>query len=118
MDKNIGHKVRQIRELKNLTQEYMADRLGMSQRGYSKVERDEVKLDWERITQIAKVFDMEPMDLVSFDDNLIFNNCTQSGKIHEQHIHNLPEKLIEQYEARIKSLTEEVTFLRDELRKR
>lgn len=109
--------MRQIRELKNLTQEYMADRLGMSQRGYSKVERDEVKLDWERITQIAKVFEMEPMDLVSFDDNLIFNNCTQSGKANIIN-NNLPDKLIEQYEARIKALTDEVAFLREELRKR
>jgi transcriptional regulator with XRE-family HTH domain len=118
MGRDIGSKVRQIRELKNLTQEHMADRLGMSQRGYSKLERDEVKLDWERITQISKVFEMEPMDLVSFDDNLIFNNCTQSGKIHEQHNHNLPDKLIEQYEARIKALTDEVAFLREEMRKR
>jgi transcriptional regulator with XRE-family HTH domain len=117
MGRDIGNKVRQIRELKNLTQEYMADKLGMSQRGYSKLERDEVKLDWERITQIAKVFEMEPMDLVSFDDNLIFNNCTQSGKANIIN-NNLPDKLIEQYEARIKALTDEVAFLREELRKR
>ncbi len=83
----------------------------MSQRGFSKLERDEVKLDWDRITQISKVFEMEPMDLVSFDDNLIFNNCTQSGKIQEQHIHNLPDKLIEQCEARNRSFPTHTSLL-------
>ena len=54
---------------------------------------------------------MEPTDLVSFDDNLVFHNCTQSGKFN-QFINQIPEKLIEQYEARIKALEEEVLFLR------
>lgn len=115
MDKKIGHKVRQIRELKGFTQEYLADQLGISQRAYSKLERDETKLDWDKITRIAEVFEIEPLDMVSFDDNLIFNNCNQSGKAN--HIYNqIPEKLIEQYEGRIIELQEEVKFLREELR--
>ena len=41
MDKKMGQKVRMVRELKGFSQEYMAHSLGMSQRGYSKLERDE-----------------------------------------------------------------------------
>jgi transcriptional regulator with XRE-family HTH domain len=119
MDKKMGQKVRMVRKLKGFSQEYMAHALGMSQRGYSKLERDETRLDWERITQIAKLFEMEPLDLVSFDDNLIFNNCTQSGKIINSQLHSVQnEKLIAQYEERIKHLEAEVGFLRDELRAR
>lgn len=115
MEKAIGQKVRQIRELKGFTQEYLADQLGISQRAYSKLERDETKLDWDKITRIAQVFEIDPLDLVSFDDNLIFHNCSQSGKAN--HIYNqIPEKLIEQYEGRIMQLQEEVSFLREELR--
>jgi transcriptional regulator with XRE-family HTH domain len=117
MDKKMGQKVRMVRELKGFSQEYMAHSLGMSQRGYSKLERDESKLDWERITQIAKLFEMEPLDLVSFDDNLVFNNCTQSGKANN--IYNqVPDKLIAQYEERITHLEADVAFLREELRAR
>ncbi len=106
-----------VRELKGFSQEYMAHALGMSQRGYSKLERDETRLDWERITQIAKLFEMEPLDLVSFDDNLVFNNCSQSGKANN--IYNqVTEKLIAQYGERIKHLEAEVVFLREELRAR
>lgn len=117
MEKKLGDKIRQIRELKGFSQEYIADRLGISQRAYSKLEMNQTRLDWDKITRIAQVFEIDPVDIVSFDDNLIFNNCTQSGKANN--IYNqVPEKLIEQYESRIKDLTEEVQFLREELRKR
>jgi len=114
MEKKLGHKVRQIRELKGFSQEYIADQLGISQRAYSKMERDETRLDWDKITRIAKVFGIDPLDMVSFDDNLIFHNCNQSGKANN--IYNqIPDKLIEQYEGRISELQEEVKFLREEL---
>ncbi len=116
MEKKLGTKIRQIRELKGFSQEYVAAKVGVSQRAYSKMERDEIKLDWNKITTIAQIFEMDPIDLVSFDDNLIFNNCHMSGKAH-QFINQVPEKLIEQYESRIKFLEEEVTFLRSLLKK-
>ncbi|HNA34099.1 MAG TPA: helix-turn-helix transcriptional regulator [Flavobacteriales bacterium] len=117
MEKKLGQKIRMVRELKGFSQEYMAHALGLSQRGYSKLERDETKLDWERINQISQVFEMDPMDLVSFDDNLVFHNCTQSGKANT--IYNqIPEKLMAQYEERIKHLEGEVAFLRSELARR
>lgn len=117
MSKNIGEKIRQIRDLKGFTQEYISDKLGISQRAYSKIERNEIKIDWEKITEISKVFEIDPMDLISFDDNLIFNNCTQSGKfVNSQANFNIPEKLIEQYESRIESLEKELDFLREMMR--
>jgi transcriptional regulator with XRE-family HTH domain len=116
MDKKLGTKIRQIRELKGFSQEYVSAKIGVSQRAYSKIERDEIKLDWGKITIIAKVFDIDPLDLVSFDDNLIFNNCNQSGKANHI-INHIPEKMIEQYESRIKFLEEEISFLRSLLKK-
>ncbi len=37
----IGEKIKKIRELKNYTQEYMAAQIGITQAGYSKIERGE-----------------------------------------------------------------------------
>jgi len=116
MNKEIGFKIRQLRELKGFSQEYMAEKLAISQRAYSKLERNETKADWNRISEIAAVFEMDPMDLVSFDDNLIFNNCTQSGKFNN-FVNQFPEKLIEQYEQQIKRMEDEILFLRDQLNK-
>ncbi|HXA02953.1 MAG TPA: helix-turn-helix transcriptional regulator, partial [Cytophagaceae bacterium] len=42
---SVGSKIKKIRELRNYTQEYMADRLQMSQSGYSKIETDEVDVN-------------------------------------------------------------------------
>jgi transcriptional regulator with XRE-family HTH domain len=117
MKKPIGNKIRQIRELKGYSQEYIAEKLGVSQRAYSKLETNETKLDWQKITKIAEILNVEPTDIVNFDDNLIFNNCNQSGKF-EQFINQLPERLIDRYEKHIQILEDELIFLREELRKR
>jgi hypothetical protein len=44
----------------------------MSQHAYSKIEINEIKLDWGRIEYSSKTLDVETFDLISFDDNLVF----------------------------------------------
>lgn len=39
MPGKINQNVKSIRELKNYTQEYMSEQLGMTQAGYSKIEK-------------------------------------------------------------------------------
>lgn len=114
MSKQIGNKIRKVRELKGFSQEYMANHLGITQRAYSKVETQETKLSWDRITDISKILQIEPVDLISFDDSLIFNNCSQSGKVHNQH-NNFPVELKKQYEIQLAYLKEEIMFLRGQL---
>jgi transcriptional regulator with XRE-family HTH domain len=109
---NIGYKIRKVRELKGFTQDFLAQELNISQKAYSKIERGETKVDNKRISDISKVLEVDPMDLLTFDESFVFNNCIQSGKF-MQFIHQIPEKLIEQYEARIKQLEEENRFLKD-----
>lgn len=109
--KSVGNKIRKVRELKGFTQDYMASQLEMSQRAYSKLEKEEIKLDWQRIEKISNILEIDPIDLVSFDDNLVFHNSTQSGKIHTIN-NNFPKELKQSYEDRIKHLEEEVLFLR------
>jgi|SRR5690606_41809810 len=109
--KAVGNKIRKIRELKGFTQDYMASQLEISQRAYSKLENEEIKLDWQRIQKISTILEIEPIDLVSFDDNLVFHNSTQSGKINTINNH-FPDELKKSYEDRIKHLEEEVLFLR------
>ena len=112
MGTDIGMKIRKLRELKGYSQEYMSKKMAVSQRAYSKLERNETKLDWNKITDISSILEIDPMDLISFDDNLVFNNCTQSGKIKTIN-NNLDEKLMSLYEERMEKLEEEVQFLRE-----
>lgn len=116
MKANIGDKIRKVRELKGFTQDFMAGKLEMSQRAYSKIENNDIKLDWGRIEDISKILDIEPTDLVSFDDSLVFNNCSQSGKF-QVFNNNLPDELKKSYEDQIEHLKKEVLFLRGLLEK-
>lgn len=67
----INDKVRALRELNHLSQEEMAEKLGMSTNGYAKIERGQRRLDIPKLEQIATVFEMDLIDLLSFDDKRV-----------------------------------------------
>ena len=104
-------KIKQIRELKNVTQEYIATQLGLSIRAYSKIETGETQLTINRLNEISKALGIDPIEVLRFDDKQVFNNCKQDGYIGINHI-NLPEKLIQQYEKTIAVLEDEVKLLK------
>ncbi len=78
--KDIGTKIKKIRELKGYTQEYLAQELGISQNSYSNIESGTVKLSLNRLEQISHILDVDVIDLLKFDENIIFNNC-KNGNI-------------------------------------
>lgn len=64
--------IRKIRELKNLTREYVADELKMSMSGYGKIERGEVDLTVSKLIEIAKVLDVSTEFIFKFDVSVCF----------------------------------------------
>lgn len=104
-------KIKQIRELKNLTQEYMASQLNLSTRAYSKIETGETQLTINRLNEISSALGIDPIEVLGFDDKLVFNNCKQDGYIGINHV-NFPDKLIQQYEETIQSLKEQIQLLK------
>ena len=69
---NVNEKIRIMREVRNWTQEEMAEKLGMSHNGYAKIERGEPKLYLEKLNQIAQIFNINLSDLVSDNDKNVF----------------------------------------------
>ena len=109
----VGQKIKKLRELRNLTQEYMSEKLGMTQSGYSKIESGEVDIPFTKLEQISKVLDMKPEDIISFNEHMIFNV-----------MYNTPGKDLVVYqvsnvekEEQIKLLKEEITYLKSVLDK-
>lgn len=117
MKKHIGNKIRKLRKLKGYSQEYMAAQLAISQRAFSKMEREEIKLDWSQICNIASILGINPVDLISFDESYLFDNCGQSGNSNILH-NNFPQELRELYEKHIAHLIDEISFLRQQLSQR
>ncbi len=70
----IGIKIKNIRELKNYTQEFMAKKLQITQAGYSKIERGETDIAYSKIEEIAMVLGVTAEELVAFDQQRFFNH--------------------------------------------
>jgi transcriptional regulator with XRE-family HTH domain len=107
-------KIKQIRELKNVSQEFIANKLGLSIRAYSKIETGETQLTINRLNEISKALGVDPIEVLGFDDRQVFNNCKQEGNyntIGTTHL-NFPEKLMQQYEKTIAVLEDEIKLLK------
>jgi transcriptional regulator with XRE-family HTH domain len=111
-------KIKQVRELKNFTQEYVATQLGLTTRAYSKIESGETQLTINRLNEISKILEVDPVEVLGFDDKQVFNNCKQEGSQNTIGTSNyyLPDKLIQQYEKIIQILEDEVTLLKSLLK--
>jgi transcriptional regulator with XRE-family HTH domain len=70
----IGQKIKKMRELRNITQEYMAEKLETTQQNYSRWEKGDIELTVSRLQQIAKILEIKPEDIFAFDEKVVFNN--------------------------------------------
>jgi transcriptional regulator with XRE-family HTH domain len=119
MQMTIGNKIKKLRELKNFTQEYMAEALQMSQTGYGKIERSETDINYSRLEQIANVLGTKVADLISLDEKLmlnITNNANAEKSINNGVIMSDKEAMERErslYEAQIKQLIQEIDYLKE-----
>ena len=112
---SLGEKLKQARLTKNFSQEYMAEVLQISQKTYSNFENNKTKPDFSQIEEISKILETSILEFLS-DENMSFyqnNSGVNNGFV----VNNLSEKLIEQYELRIKKLEEETKYLKNLLDK-
>ncbi|CWX25077.1 helix-turn-helix transcriptional regulator [Haemophilus influenzae] len=65
-------KIRMMRELRQLSQEDMAEKMNMSPSGYAKIERGETRLQYDKLVQIAQIFNVSLSDLVDNDKGVVF----------------------------------------------
>jgi transcriptional regulator with XRE-family HTH domain len=112
---HIGQKIKKLRELKNLTQSYMATELGLTQGAYSKIEVGESEITYNKLEKISGLLGMKPEEVIAFNDQMVFNimNNPHGGNvfshIDQQGISSSERKL---YEEQIQSLKEEVSHLK------
>lgn len=64
----VCEKIKFMRQVKELSQEQMAEKLGLSLNGYANIERGNADAPLSRIQQIADVFEMDLMELLSFGE--------------------------------------------------
>ena len=112
---NLKEKIKSLREMNGWSQEVMAERLDMSKNGYARIERGESKLNMERLEQIAEIFNIDVVDLISQEyERAIFviggdssnntgNNTTYYGNSDSLAAENEKLKLIIQHKDELLS---------------
>ncbi|SDE62133.1 helix-turn-helix domain-containing protein [Riemerella columbipharyngis] len=111
----LGEKLRQARINKNYSQEYMAEVLEISQKTYSNFENDKTSPNFSQIEKISTTLEVSILDFLT-DNKPSFNYSISGGNNNNGYVVNqIPEKLIEQYELRIKKLEEENKYLKSVL---
>jgi len=115
-----GRIIKQIRLQRNYSQAWMAERLGISQRAFSKLENDEVTISVEKLQCIAELLETSVVNFFNpvwhFGQNVSMTDNSQPGLPYTYY--RLFEKQVQQDEVRIldlekqlKSLTERIETL-------
>ena len=65
-----------IRELKNLTQEYVSSQLNLSIPSYSNIETGKTEITITRLQQIAKVLEIDYQQILQLDPSQMLNHPT------------------------------------------
>lgn len=106
----LGYKIRRVREFKNLSQQYVADELSVSQSTYSDMENGKTIVTEEKLAMIASVLDVSVDIIKDYNDQVVFTSCTQSGYINTNNINPIDKieeiykQIIEVHEKRITDL--------------
>jgi transcriptional regulator with XRE-family HTH domain len=100
----LGDKLKKARISKNFTQEYLAEVLNVSQKTYSNFENDKSKPAFAQVEEIAKTLDTSVLEFLSGDSITINQSENEIAIAQNYATLSISEKLIEQYEERIKDL--------------
>jgi len=109
--KKVGERVKHLREEKNYSQQYFADKLGITQKAYSKIESGETRFSVDHLLKVAEILETPIEDILPAEGNAVYNNFnTHNGEgivIHK----GASDKLEELYEKTLKSKDEEISRL-------
>ncbi len=84
----IGDKIRTVRMMKGYSQEYVGEKMGITGAAFSKIERNETDVSWNRLNEIAGVLGTTVSELTTFGEKNVFhisggvNNLCGNGVVY------------------------------------
>ena len=117
----INEKIKQLREVRQWTQEEMAQKLNMTTKGYAKIERGETLSNLPRLEQIAEIFGMHICQLLSYGEegNLYAGNADQETEtlrlilLHKEELLAHKNEIIENQKRELLLLREMIETLKN-----
>jgi len=104
-----GGKIRSIRLLRGFSQEYMAEKLGIDQTKYSRIETGAQKLSVDMVQKIATVLDVSMTDITNNEPLIIQNIASNYGA--QGRIENFYADQKELFEKQLASKDKEIDRL-------
>ena len=110
----ISDNIRLLREYLGFSQEYVAQKLNITQQAYSHIEKNPENAPLKRLREIAQVLQVSLITLLGEEDTYILQNFNQSGGNAATQM-NVSDSTSEKevYDKLIQTLKEEITFLRE-----
>ena len=68
----IHRKIKQLRTIKEFTQQDMADKLAMALKTYQNFENGVTKLDYERLKAVSDILEVDVEDLINSEDSGVY----------------------------------------------
>lgn len=115
MATSIKNKIKNIRELRNYTQQYMADQLGITQAGYSKIEKGKTIISYAKLVEISEIFEVSIEDIINFDSKKCIKSLNRVKDNNTVKFNNNCKVLKGLYEDKIKLLEKLLNKTEDEL---
>jgi len=108
---NLAQQIKHLRQIRGFSQDYVSKKLGISQRAYSKMERNEIKINIYRLYDIARILEVDLIDLIQFDLNSVLKTSTNSGdSVNAASAGLLP--VLQWYEKRFEQMEKEIHLLK------
>jgi transcriptional regulator with XRE-family HTH domain len=63
----VGYKIRAVRDVQGISQDYLASKLGVSQSTMSKIENDEMAVNFEKLYEISQILGVDINNALNFD---------------------------------------------------
>lgn len=118
MNTTIGKRIRKYREEKGISQEELAEKLHISRSTYQRIENGETNSWVNHIENICTSLDVNMEDILKPEEgytqinkeNTSNENSSNNMIQNQTNNYSTPEKLIEQYEERIKELKDQIEY--------
>ena len=65
-------KIKRVRELRNISQKFVADQLNISLRAYYKIETGKTQITINRLNDISKILGVPAIEILQFNPEIFF----------------------------------------------
>ncbi len=128
MQTKINDKLRILRNMNDLTQEVMAEKIDMSLNNYGDIERGDTKITTEKLEQIVQMFEMDLLEFLSLGekgkvclicDGHFYNSHVQNSYLGESiNFHNSESEkdfIIKELQTNLQHKEEKITLLQEKI---